>query len=283
MEQRPYGQTDERLSIIGFGGIVVMDTGPSEASHLVSNAVDRGVNYFDVAPSYGNAEECLGPALEPFRKDTFLACKSTERLGSGVETELENSLKLLRTDHFDLYQLHGLTTQEDMDQSLEPGGALEAVLKARDKGLVRYVGFSAHSSEIAVAMLDQFGFDSVLFPINWVNYLGANFGPAVVAKAEEVGAARLALKALAKSKIPEGGEKPYAKCWYDPIDDPEFGSLTLRFALSQPITAAIPPGEAKIFQMALDLADKFTPITDDEIQVLRRKAGEKTPLFTLAT
>ena len=282
MEKRPYGRTDERLSIIGFGGIVVMDTEPSEAGRLVADAVDRGVNYFDVAPSYGNAEECLGPALEPYRKDVFLACKTGERNGPGAEAELENSLKLLRTDHFDLYQLHGLTTQEDMDQSLAPGGALETVIKAREKGLVRYVGFSAHSSEIAVAMLHQFEFDSVLFPINWVNYLEANFGPAVVAKAEEVGAARLALKAMAKSKILEGGEKPYAKCWYEPIDDPELGSLALRFALSQPITAAVPPGEAKLFQMALDLADKFTPITDDEIQVLRQKAKENTPLFTLA-
>lgn len=281
MQKRPYGNTGEQLSIIGFGGIVVSKTETSDAAGLVANAVDRGINYFDVAPSYGDAEERLGPALEPYRKNVFLACKTGKRDGAGARAELENSLRVLRTDHFDLYQLHGMTTQEDFDQATAPGGALEVFIKAREEGLVRHIGFSAHSSETALALLDHFDFDSVLFPVNWVNYFQANFGPEVVARAEEKGAARLALKAMARSKLAEGDDRPYPKCWYAPIDDPELASLAIRFSLSQPITAAVPPGDARLFQIALDIAENFTPITDDEVAVLKEKAKENTPLFRL--
>jgi aryl-alcohol dehydrogenase-like predicted oxidoreductase len=282
MEKRRYGRTDEMLSILGFGGIVVTNTEPEEAGRLVGEAVDRGINYFDVAPSYGNAEACLGPALAPYRKGVFLACKTGKRDRAGAEAELQNSLKLLRTDHFDLYQLHGMTTQEDFDRAMGPGGAMEAFLAAREKGLVRYLGFSAHSAEIALKLMDRYPFDSVLFPINWVNYFEAGFGPQVVAKAEEKGIGRFALKAMARSRLAQGATKTYAKCWYDPIDEPELALLALKFTLSQPITAAIPPGDQGLFRMALGLADRISPITDEEVAVLRKKAAEQTPLFRLS-
>ena len=281
MERRAYGNTGEMLSIVGFGGIVVSQTEPAEAARLVAEAVDRGVNYFDVAPTYGNAEERLGPALEPYRKGVFLACKSTQRSREGVGKEMQNSLEQLRTDHFDLYQLHGLNTREDFEQATGPDGALEALVEAREKGLVRHIGFSSHSVETALKLLDHFSFDSVLFPINWTEYFQAGFGPQVVARAEEKGAARLALKGLAYGKFPEGKEKVYKKCWYEPIDDPELAALALRFTLSQPITAAIPPGEAKLFRMALEIAERFSPITEEETEELRQKSEQATPLFEL--
>lgn len=281
MQKRPYGQTGIDLSIIGFGGILVTNTEPAEASRLVARAVDHGINYFDVAPSYGNAEECLGPALAPYRKDVFLACKTTERSREGAEREMMQSLAHMHSEHFDLYQLHAMTTQEDFDVATAPDGALPFLVEARDKGLIRHIGFSAHSAEIAVQLLDYFAFDSVLFPLNWTHYFQANFGPQVVAKAEETGAARLALKALAYGKISEGEEKKYAKCWYHPIDDSELADLALRFTLSQPITAAIPPGEAKFFDMALEIAAEFRPIEASEIAVLRERSAAAEPLFRL--
>ena len=187
----------------------------------------------------------------------------------------------MRTDHFDLYQLHGMTSQEDFDQATAPGGALETFVEAREQGLIRHIGFSAHSAEIALALLDHFPFTSVLFPINWSNYFNADFGPQVVASAAEKGTARLALKALAYGRLAEGAQKTYTKCWYEPIADPELASLALRFSLSQPITAAVPPGEAPLFRMALDIADNFTEITEEETEALRRRAAESTPLFRL--
>lgn len=285
MRKRALGKTGEQLSIIGFGGIVVCGTEQSEANALVREAIDRGINYFDVAPSYceGEAEERLGPALEEFRKDVFLACKTQKRDKEGAAAELQESLKKLRTDYFDLYQLHAMTTEEDLQKAMGAGGAIEALVEAREQGLVRYLGFSAHSAEVALALMDQFDFDSVLFPINWVCSLNANFGPQVIEKAKEKGIGRLALKAMARTPWEKGEKRDYPKCWYKPVTDPEEIDLALRFTLSEPITAAIPPGDVRLFRRALDIADEFQPLTDADRGVLKERAEGLDPIFRLAS
>ena len=133
MLKRRYGDKEEELSILGFGGIMVSKVETAEAEQLVGRGIDCGINYFDVAPSYGNAEEMLGPALKPYRDEVFLACKTTDRSAAGARRELESSLVNMRTGHFDLYQLHAMTTMEDFDQATGPGGALETFVKAREE------------------------------------------------------------------------------------------------------------------------------------------------------
>src|SRR5664279_3074182 len=177
--KRQYGKTKEKLSIIGFGGMVVNDVTPKHAANFVAEAVDRGVNYFDVAPYYGNAQQRLGPALKPYRQKCFLACKTLERDAAGAARELGHSLKLLKTDHFDLYQLHALTDVEEVEQAFGSGGAMETIVKAKEDGQIRYIGFSAHSEEAAHAAMDRFDFDSLLFPLSFPTWIGANFGPSV--------------------------------------------------------------------------------------------------------
>src|SRR6266849_5498595 len=219
--RRPLGKTGEHLSMIGFGGIVVMNEDTGHSHNIVAEAVDRGVNYFDVAPSYGNAEERLGPALAPYRDRVFLACKTGKRAKEEAAQELRQSLERMCTDHFDLYQLHALTSMEEMEQALGPGGALEAFLEAREAGLIRYIGFSAHSVETALAAMDRFDFDSILFPTNFVLYHQAGFGPQVVERARQKGMGRLALKAMARTTWAEGQPRTFSKTWYEPISDPE--------------------------------------------------------------
>ena len=277
--KRVLGKTGEKLSIIGFGGIIVSGEEQSDANSFVSEAIDRGINYFDVAPSYGDAEEHLGPALEPYRKDVFLACKTQNRDKEGAMAELKESLKKLRTDHFDLYQLHAMTKMEDVKKVMGPGGAMETFLEAREQGLVRYLGFSAHSTEAAVALMDEFDFDTILFPFNWVCYLNGNFGPQVIKKAKEKGMGILALKAMARTSIKEGDEKKFNKCWYHPVTDPEETNLALRFTLSEPTTAAGPPGDIRLFRKALDIAAEFEPLTDAEREVLKNRAEGLDPIF----
>ena len=203
-----YGRTKEKLSIIGFGGMVVKDVSPKEAANFVAEAVDRGVNYFDVAPFYGNAQQRLGPALKPYRHKSFLACKTLERDAAGAAKELSESLRLLQTDHFDLYQLHALTDLEEVDQAFGPGGAMEIILKAKEDGKVRYIGFSAHSEEAAHAALDRFDFDSILFPLSFPTWFGANFGPSVYKRAKKTGMSIIGLKAMAHQQWPKGEETP---------------------------------------------------------------------------
>ena len=284
MERRAYAATGEELSIIGFGGIIVKAETQSVANRLVAEAIDEGVNYFDVAPQYGDAQERLGPALVGKRDGVFLACKTLERTKAGALAQLHDSLRKLETDRFDLYQLHAMTTEADFEAATGPGGALEALVEAREQGLVRYLGFSAHSAEVAIKLLETFPFDSVLFPISWVTYFNAGFGPQVIAKAQEKGAARLALKAMAMTRRESGPRATYPKAWYHPIPESneELAELALRFTLSQPVTAAIPPGDAGLFRLAIKYAKRFRPITPDEEAALRTKAKELEPLFHLA-
>jgi aryl-alcohol dehydrogenase-like predicted oxidoreductase len=281
MEKRRLGKTGELLSMVGFGGIVVMDEEQSAANGFVAQAVDRGINYFDVAPMYGNAEERLGPALEPYRKSVFLACKTDRRTAKEAIKELHRSLKRLRTEYFDLYQLHVVTTMEEVERIMGPGGAMEVLVKAREQGLVRYLGFSAHSEEAALALLDRFEFDSILFPFNWVCWNQGHFGPRVLKKAQEKGMGILALKTLAKRKWKENEERKWSKTWYSPVDTFEEASLALRFTLSKPITAAVSPGHAELLWWACDAAELFTPLSGEEAAQVAQRSEGLDPIFPL--
>jgi len=282
LAKRPLGKTGEKLSIVGLGGLVLASETQEKASQIVRDAIDAGVNYFDVAPSYGNAEDRMGPALKPFRKNVFLACKTLRRDSQGAEEELTSSLRKLETDHFDLYQLHALSKIEDVQQALGPGGALETFQKARQAGKIRFIGFSAHSQEAALAAMDQFDFDTVLFPFNFVCFLKADFGPAVMKKAKEKQMGVLALKALARRPWPSPDlRKEWPKAWYQPLTDPAELALGLRFTLSLPVTAAVPPGDARIFYPALEVARSFTPLSSQEENDVRQLASNLKPLFEL--
>ncbi|HHV97343.1 MAG TPA: aldo/keto reductase [Clostridiaceae bacterium] len=279
MEKRPYGKSGEMLSAVGFGGILVSGETQEDANNYVAEAIDKGVNYFDVAPTYGNAEERLGPALVGKRSKVFLACKSEKRTKSEVEKALEESLKRLRTDHFDLYQLHSVSTLEDVKAVLGPGGALEALVRAKEKGLIRHIGFSTHSEEAAIELMNQFDFESVLFPLNWVCMLNGGFGQKIIEEAQKKGVTMLALKAMAKTHWKDNTDRTYKKCWYEPIDDKELAQLAFRYTLSKPITAAITPGYMKFFRWALEVVQGFKPLTKEEESFLLDKSQNLKPIF----
>jgi len=282
LPRRALGRTGESLSIIGLGGLVLANEEQEVANQIVREAIEHGINYFDVAPSYGNAEDRMGPALKPYRKDVFLACKTLKRDRAGAEEELHQSLLKLQTDHFDLYQLHAISKIEDVDQALGPNGAIETILKAKKEGKVRFLGFSAHSAENALLAMKRFDFDTVLFPVNFACYYKSGFGPQVVDAAKEKKMGLLALKALARQAWPDKEmRKEWPKCWYQPILDPEEAGLSFRFTLSQPVTAAVPPGDARLFKKALELAHRFSPLSAAEDVRLRRLAAELNPIFGL--
>ncbi len=276
---RPLGETARSLSIIGLGGLVVSQISQQEANDMVAWAWERGVTYYDVAPTYGNAEERLGPALEPYRDKAFLACKTVQRKADGARAELEQSLTRLRTDHVDLYQFHGLTKPEDVDTVMGKGGALEAFLQAREEGKIRYIGFSAHSVEAALVAMDRFDFDTILFPFNVVCVENGNFGPQVLERAQEKGVHCLALKAMAWTKLGKGQEKKYPKAWYEPVDDANLAGLALRYTLGLPVVAAVPPADGRLFKMAVEYALEYKPLTEDERAELVAAAQGVEPIF----
>ena len=280
IERRSLGKTGLKLSMLGFGGLVLKDTTPEQASAWVRLAYEAGVNYFDVAPSYGNAEERLGPALEPYRKNVFLACKTAQRKQAGAAEELERSLKRLRTDHFDLYQLHYVTTLKDVETIFGPDGAIHAFEEARKAGKVRLLGFSAHSVEAAMALMERYDFDTILFPVNYATWHAGNFGPQVLAKAQEKQMGILALKAMAKRPWPKGADRSASpKCWYEPMTDPDEALMGLRFTLSHPVTAAVHPADDRCLRLALQLVPKFTPLKPEEAEAIKRQAMNTGLIF----
>jgi len=280
--RRPYGHTGERLSIIGLGGMTVRGLPPAEVERIVDETLARGVNYIDVAPTYGNAEEVLGPAIRDHRDEIFLACKTTHRKRKEATSELQRSLKRLRTDRLDLYQFHGINSIKEVDTIFGPGGAMEAFKEARSQGLISHIGFSAHSVKAALDCMERYDFDSILFPVNFVLFEKESFGPQVVKMAVDRRMACLALKALAERPWQAGDNKEaFPNCWYRPASDPRIAELALRFTLSQPVTAAIPPGEEALLRMALDIASRFAPITSDQLAELREIARTRRSIFTL--
>ena len=279
LPRRVLGKTGEKLSVIGFGGIMLNDNPQDFANELVAKSYELGVNYYDIAPGYGNAQERLGPALKPYRKSCFLACKTQKRNAAEAQIELEDSLRKLETDHFDLYQLHALSSVNEVEQVFAPGGAMEVFVKAKKEGKVKHLGFSAHSVDAALLAMKNFDFDSILFPINFACWNTGNFGPQVFAEAQKRGMGILALKAMALTRLEQGEQKLYKNVWYRPVTDEEVMKMALKYTLSKNITAAVPPGQNTLFLKALEFMNGYQPITDTETQKLLTLAETTKPVF----
>lgn len=280
---RPFGTTGETLSIIGIGGVTVVGHDAAASIRLFDEALDAGINYADVAPSYGvdqETEKRFGDALVGRRDRVFLACKTGERGAAGAKLELERSLRHLQTDHIDLYQLHAITSIDEVERAFGPDGAMDVILNAQKDGKVRHIGFSAHSVEAALKALDLFPFVSALFPVNFVTTYAGHFGPQIIDACVNRGAARLALKAMAMTHWKEGEDRHFPNCWYSPISDEALSELALRWTLSQDVTAAVPPGDPILFRRALEYAKRFTVINDEEVEVLKRVAVDQVPIFS---
>ena len=280
--QRVLGKTGQKVSILGFGGIVVMDAEPEHAGKVVAEAVEKGINYFDVAPSYGDAEIKLGPALKPYRKNCFLACKTTRRDKAGAKEELDQSLKNLKTDYFDLYQLHALTDiEKDVKAALGKDGAIQTFIEARKAGVIRHLGFSAHSAEAALLAMNEFDFDTILYPINFCMHYKGNFDKEVLVEAKKRDMGILALKSMARQKWhEEDKKKQYPKCWYEPITEPEFARKALAWTFQQGANAILPPGDEKLFRIAMDIGPGLADIKDISNEELETLSKNLDPLFT---
>ena len=278
MEKRRFGNKNEYLSILGLGGIVIKGLDKYSVDSIVSDAVSEGINYFDVAPGYGDAEKLLGPSLKKYRLNSFLECKTNKRTEKESTEELYNSLNLLKTDYLDLYQLHGMKTDDDFEKVMADDGAIKTFQKAKEKGLVKYLGFSCHSEKVAKRLIEAFDFDSILMPVNWSVFLKYGFGSELLSKAKEKGLAILALKSMALQMWDDPKNRKYKNLWYEPIDDPYFAELALKFTLSKSVTSLLPPGDPKLFNLALKFVKNYSPISDQEIEELKEFSYKINPI-----
>jgi len=273
LPRRVLGRTGEKVSIVAFPGLALAQLSQEEGTAGVHRAFDQGINHFDVAPAYGDAEVKMGPALQGLdRNRIFLSCKTKMRDKDGARKELERSLTRLKTDYFDLYQMHHIRWPQEVKQALGPGGAIETFLKAKEEGKIRHIGFSAHTTKGALEMLRGFQFDSVMFPLSYVDYLNWGFGKAVVEMARERGAAVLAMKAIYAGAWPEGATRT-RQWWYRPLEKDEEIELALRFALSQPgVATTVPVSYLDLLDKCIKAARSYQPITEVEVAKLQELA-----------
>lgn len=273
MKYRKLGKTNLNVSEITFGGIMLRNKSENEAKKIVENAVEKGINFFDVGPTYGNAQNILGPALKPFRDKVYLANKTEPgQSKEQVRRDMEKSLELLETDHFDLYQLHEVTDEDALNKALNAGGALEAIIEAQAEGLIKHIGFSAHKEWAALKLIKSFDFDTVMFPVNWNYWFNYNQGSTVIEKAREKDMGIIAIKALAQKRWENGQQNNYGT-WYKPIyDNDHLAELALKFTLSQDVDTAVSPGDSRMLDLALNIYqnnNEKTKISKQELEELK--------------
>jgi len=247
-------------------------------NELVDDALAAGVNHIDAAPTYGDCEVLFGKALAGRRSEVFLACKTTKRDKQGATEELHKSLERLQTDHLDLYQMHALDDPQERRQALGPGGAIEAFLEAREQGLLRFIGITGHNPDNLLAALDEFPFDTVMFPISFIlQYHG--FGLELLAEANRRSIGVIAIKPIAEQLHQPGEPHRYPKCWYKPLDTNEEISRAVWYALAQPVSTILPSASIRLFRRSLSAALHMRPLSTQEASALQAKAAATEPLF----
>ncbi len=277
MELRRLGRTGLKISPIIFGGIIGMNETPETAAHYVDFAIEAGINYFDVAPAYGDAQARLGPALKRHRDNIFLACKTEKRDAKGAKKELLQSLELLETDHFDVYQLHALLTQEDIDRAFAPDGAMETFLWAKKEGLIRNIGFSAHNEDIGIQACGLYDFDTVLFPMNWALGIETGWGDRIAEEVIKTDKGLLSMKVMVSRMWRENEPLVYPKSWCRPVyDNDRLAIAGMKYGFAKGGAALVPPGNFEHFLFMLKHIEEClsNPLTDDDLAYLKEEAAK---------
>jgi aryl-alcohol dehydrogenase-like predicted oxidoreductase len=283
MQTRRFGRTNHQSTIAIFGSAAFYEISQSEADKSMETVIAAGVNHIDVAPGYGQAEERLGPWMPQLRDRFFLGCKTGERQKNGASEEMRRSLEQLRVDKFDLFQLHGITSMEELDQVTASGGALEAIIDARAEGLTDYIGITGHGNDapaVFLEALDRFDFDTVLFPINFIQYANVEYrkySEELLRQCRQKDVGVMIIKAIAK--LPWGERKRTYNTWYEPFDEPSQIQRSVNFALSQNITGLCTSADVHILPNFLDACEQFEPMDANQQEELIATAGEYETIF----
>jgi predicted aldo/keto reductase-like oxidoreductase len=288
VEQRRLGRSGHQSSVLIYGAAALAEVDQATADASIQLALDAGINHFDVAASYGEAELRLGPWMPDLRGRIFLATKTGLRDGDEAWAQINQSLERLQTDHVDLIQVHAVGDTEELDLVTRPGGSLEAVVRARDEGLAGAVGITGHGHQAPTThreALGRFPFDTVLTPLNWVlaqdpAYL-ADY-QALVDEVQAQDAGLMIIKVASRRNWPEPVEHTYAT-WYEPFDDQERIDAAVAWVLSHPeVTGIATPGDVRLLPLLIQAERRLSELGLAEAeQVLGRATDFSSPFINI--
>jgi aryl-alcohol dehydrogenase-like predicted oxidoreductase len=278
-----FGRTNHDSTRIIFGAAALSRVTQSEADTTMELILRHGINHIDVAASYGEAELRLGPWMEQHRAEFFLATKTGERAFQAAYDQIRRSLERLRVDQIDLIQLHNLVDESEWETALGSGGALEAAVRAREEGLVRFIGVTGHGLTVAdmhKRSLERFDFDSVLLPYNFPMMQNPQYAAdfeALVALCEEQNVAIQTIKSI--TRAPWGDRPQTTATWYEPLQDQDAIDLTAHWVLGRPGVFLNTVGDIHILPKVLDAAERFESRPSDQQMQELVEQWHVEPLF----
>jgi predicted aldo/keto reductase-like oxidoreductase len=257
-----FGRTGHASTRIIFGGYALSKATQAEADRILSMLLKCGVNHIDTAPMYGNAEKCIGSWMKQHRDDFFLATKSRKRTYKEAWEDLQRSLSRLRVDCIDLWQLHGLTNPVGWERVMGSGGALEAFIEARDKGLVRFLGVTGHGNSVPAMhkrSLERFDFDTVLLPYNYLLMRNPRYAAdfdELVGLCRKRNVAVQTIKSIARRPW-SSRPKTYNTYFYEPLETQDAIDKSVQWSLGFPDSFLITAGDMQLLPKMLDAANRF--------------------------
>lgn len=279
----PFGRTGHTSTRTLFGAVALGQVTQDEADRTLDLLLEYGINHIDTAASYGESELRIGPWMARYRNQFFLATKTGERTYASAKVSFERSLERLRVDSVDLIQLHYLVDEKEWEIAMGPGGALEYLSEARDKGLVKYIGVTGHDVAVTRMLqksLERFDFDSVLLPYNYImmqNPVYAAGFQEVLKMAQARGIAIQTIKAI--TRRPYHGEQTHA-VWYEPLTTQDSIDKAVHWVLGQEGIFLNTVGDIHLLPKVLDAANRFQARPSDaEMQAVVAEWGME-PLFT---
>ena len=286
VEQRRLGRSGHQSSVLIYGAAALAEVDQDTADASVQLALDAGINHFDVAASYGDAELRLGPWMPTIRDRIFLATKTGLRDREGAWAQLNHSLERLRTDHVDLIQVHAVGDREELELVTRPGGSLEAVVRAREEGLAGAVGITGHGHQAPAThteALARFPFDTVLTPLNYIlsrdaGYLADYQALVAEVRAQEVGL--MIIKAASRRNWPQGPVEHGYSTWYEPFDDQQRIDAAVAWVLSHPeVTGIATPGDVRLLPLVIEAERRLPETSLAEAEAVLARAPDYSSPF----
>ncbi|MFC0622892.1 aldo/keto reductase [Kribbella deserti] len=289
MEKRRLGRLGHESSVLIYGAASLGAVDQDRADASIQEALDAGINHFDVAADYGDAELRLGPWMPRIRDDIFLATKTGRRSAEEAWTEINRSLERLQTDHVDLIQMHAVCDLENLDLVTGKGGSLEAAIRAKEEGLARAIGITGHTDaapSVHTEALRRFDFDSVLTPLNYRLSADPEYAEAyqaLVAAVQASDAALMTIKMIARRNWREGEEKTY-DTWYAPFDEQRYVTAATAWLLNghPEITGLATAGETRLLrQMVTAERERATLSAQDAAAILEEVQDYSSPFISM--